>query len=223
VGAWLFLGSETFTNQPHHGRFIETCAPAVAAGLRTLQQSQPGLLRRSAQRMGRAVPLLHGKGVWVVVALLAAVFFIPMNYMVSVECEIHPAMRRFVAAPFAGEFTKSLVKPGDLSRTFGHTTSRGCLQPALAREKAARPEWRSARSDFGFRASFGLRPSGFGFHCLHDGSNRRLTFERLAFALLFVTGNQAVADAKDAAGMFGHVFLVRHHNNGVALLGEFRK
>ena len=114
VGHWLFLGSESFVNHPCHVRFIESCSPAVAASLRTLQQSEPGLFRRSAEPMVRAVPLLRGKAVWVLAALLAAAFFIPMHYMVSVECEMRPATRRFVAAPFAGEFTKSLVKPGDL-------------------------------------------------------------------------------------------------------------
>ena len=66
----------------------------MAAGLRTLQQSEPGLLIRSARRMVRAVPLLRGKAVWVLAAFLAAAFFIPMHYMVSVECEMRPATRR---------------------------------------------------------------------------------------------------------------------------------
>ena len=36
----------------------------------------------------------------------------------------------------------------------------------------------------------------------------------------FVTGDQTVADADDAAGVSGHVFFVRHHDDGVALLRE---
>jgi biotin carboxyl carrier protein len=113
-GAWIFLGSEDFKNQPHNRHFIEACSPPVAAILRILQQFQSGLLRRSAQRMFRALPLFRGKALWALLAALAMALFIPAPYKVSVECEIQPVVRRFVAAPFAGEFEKSFVKPGDL-------------------------------------------------------------------------------------------------------------
>jgi multidrug resistance efflux pump len=41
---------------------------------------------------------------------------VPFPYTVSVECEIQPAVRRYVAAPHAGIFARSLVKPGDVVR-----------------------------------------------------------------------------------------------------------
>ena len=59
------------------------------------------------------------------------------------------------------------------------------------------------------------------FHGSHAGGNRLLPLRLPALALLFVTGDQAVADAQDAPRVFGHVFLMRHHDDGVALLGEF--
>lgn len=114
IGAWVFLGPDSFIDHSLNLRFLETCAPNVAGGLHMLQQSQPGRVRSFLRRLLKAMPLLRGKTVWVLAAAAAAAMFIPMPYNVSVECELQPVVRRFVAAPFAGEFEKSLAKPGDL-------------------------------------------------------------------------------------------------------------
>src|SRR5690606_27148916 len=48
--------------------------------------------------------------------LLCAAMWTPWDYKIACRCEIQPAVRRYVAAPFAGVFEKSLVEPGDLVR-----------------------------------------------------------------------------------------------------------
>jgi multidrug resistance efflux pump len=113
MGAWIFLGSGTLAHSPDHRRFIEACSPPVAAGLKLLEKAQPGPVRRVARQV-RAMPLFRGKHLWAILAVLAAALFVRAPYRVSVECELQPVVRRFVAAPFAGEFEKCLVKPGDL-------------------------------------------------------------------------------------------------------------
>ena len=55
------------------------------------------------------------------------------------------------------------------------------------------------------------------------GDHRRFAHMLGPRGLSFVTGDQAVANAKDAPCVFGNVLLMRHHNDGVALTGEFRK
>jgi multidrug resistance efflux pump len=114
IGAWIFLGSEALAELPEIHRFIEACSPAVAASLHLLKKGQEGPLRRVARRAACAAPLLRGRRLWLLLAALVAVLFVPAPYKVSVECEVQPVVRRFVAAPFAGEFDKCLVKPGDL-------------------------------------------------------------------------------------------------------------
>ncbi len=114
VGAWLFLGSEQFANDPQNRRFIEACSPSMAAGLRLRQTVHAGPVLQFARRLVHAIPVLRGKALWAVAAVVALAMFIPWPYRVSVECETQPVVRRYVAAPFAGEFEKSFVKPGDL-------------------------------------------------------------------------------------------------------------
>ena len=63
------------------------------------------------------------------------------------------------------------------------------------------------------------RRSGFMAYAL--AATGSLALGSRPLALLFVAGDQAVADAKDAPRVFGDVFLVRHHDDGVALLREF--
>ncbi len=114
IGAWVFLWTRPIAGHSQHDRFLQACSPSVAGAVRVLKQFEPWAIRRCAQRLARSVPLLRGRALGALIAVLAAACFTPMPHIVSVECEVRPVVRRFVAAPFAGEFEKSLVKPGDV-------------------------------------------------------------------------------------------------------------
>ena len=127
VGAWLLFGSKQFAHGAANQRLVEAASLAVGGTLELLTKAQPGPVRRAGRQLARAMPLLRGKTLWAVVAAALLVLAIPMPYYVSVECELQPQVRRFVAAPFAGEFQKSLVKPGDLvnrGQTLGRMEGR---------------------------------------------------------------------------------------------------
>ena len=50
---------------------------------------------------------------WAVAAVMG-LMLIPMPYRVGCDCEIQPAIRRFVAAPYQGALEKALVSPGEV-------------------------------------------------------------------------------------------------------------
>ena len=71
-------------------------------------------MRQTVRRIARAVPKVRGLAIAATAVIVAAGLCIPVPYDVGVQCELQPDVRRFVAAPHAGEFQKSLVKPGDI-------------------------------------------------------------------------------------------------------------
>ena len=114
LGAWTLLGPKGFAEDVLNRRFVEAASQAMGSSLEVVKRAQGGLVRRAVRHVVRAMPWLRTKLLIVLAALLAAAMFVPVPYYVSVECELQPVVRRFVAAPHAGEFQKSLVKPGDL-------------------------------------------------------------------------------------------------------------
>lgn len=81
----------------------------ITAALALLQQSEAGRARRIVSGVVRKFrkPLYAG----LAFVALGVLLFWP--YRVSFDCSVEPLKRRFVVAPFAGVFEKSLVRPGD--------------------------------------------------------------------------------------------------------------
>ena len=95
-------------------RFLEVAAGSIAGTLQLLEKAEGGPVRRTVRRIARAVPKVRGLAIAATAVIVAAGLCIPVPYDVGVQCELQPDVRRFVAAPHAGEFQKSLVKPGDI-------------------------------------------------------------------------------------------------------------
>jgi multidrug resistance efflux pump len=111
IGAWLFMGDAAFAIKPANQRFIAAAGESIAAELHGLQQRRRSILP-TRQGVGRRWRL---KSLAVLATLLAAAaMWLPLQYRIACECELQPATRRFIAAPFAGVFEKSLVEPGDV-------------------------------------------------------------------------------------------------------------
>jgi len=91
-------------------RFLKTANEPLAGAFAILEKAETGPLRRSLRR-------LFGNRRWAPWAALAAIGLTVASmlpYRIDCVCAAEPFKRRFVAAPFAGVFEKSLVRPGDL-------------------------------------------------------------------------------------------------------------
>lgn len=111
IGAWLFIGDAEFVSDPAKQRFISAAGETIAAGLHGLQQRR---LTAWPARSGGKMRLSVKQLMVLAVLVAAAAMWTPMEYRIACECQLQAATRRFVAAPFAGSFEKSLVEPGDL-------------------------------------------------------------------------------------------------------------
>jgi len=114
VGVWTCIGSPEVIASEANLRFLEVAASAVAGTLQLLEKADGGLVRQTARRIARAVPKVRGTAIAVAAVIVSVGLYTPVPYDIGAQCELQPDVRRFVAAPHAGEFQKSLVKPGDI-------------------------------------------------------------------------------------------------------------
>ena len=114
LGAYVCSGSPEVISSETNLRFLELAAGSMAGTLQLLERAQGGFVRQTVRRIAGAVPKVRRLAVAATALIVAAGMFLPMPYEVGVQCELQPDVRRFVAAPHAGEFQKSLVKPGDI-------------------------------------------------------------------------------------------------------------
>lgn len=114
VGAWALLGAQPLATEPEPRQFLNAASPAVAAALEVLRRADTGWFRGLQARAAGLRRRLAGRNLALV--LLAGILLacVPWPYKVVGPCELQPLTRRFVAAPYAGVFEKSLVEPGDL-------------------------------------------------------------------------------------------------------------
>jgi multidrug efflux pump subunit AcrA (membrane-fusion protein) len=114
LGAWILVGSGAFVHHAPNQRFVDAASPAMGMAMEIAKRAQRGPIRRALRRVTRASSAFRRKLLAAVGAVLLGAMLVPVPYYVSAECELQPVVRRFIAAPHAGEFQKSLVKPGDL-------------------------------------------------------------------------------------------------------------
>ena len=116
VGAWILLGSAKIVHDEGTRRFVLAAAHGLGEIFNILRRGTRPRWVRLLTAGAFARPSWRRKATWSAVAVLGAALFLPWPYKVSCDCEIQPATRRFVAAPYAGIFETSLVEPGDLVR-----------------------------------------------------------------------------------------------------------
>jgi biotin carboxyl carrier protein len=116
IGAWACFGSRDFVAASEHRQFIEASAEPIAASLDALRRATAGPWRRSVAAVRRSLQGRRVKLTCAALSAIATILCIPVPYHISCPCRIEPQVRRFVAAPYAGIFEKSLVEPGDVVR-----------------------------------------------------------------------------------------------------------
>lgn len=112
IGAWLFISDPAFAASPAYQRFVAAASETIPASLHILQRRR--LPVWPTGRLGKPRRLSVKALAMMILLIAAAAMWAPWEYRIACQCELQPATRRFVAAPFAGVFEKSLVEPGDL-------------------------------------------------------------------------------------------------------------
>ena len=103
---------------------IQSIVAPVMPGLFVLEQAERGLVQHGVETAYSLLAKLLEKGRWGrKVALVAALLFMlwvgfgTLPYVVTVQCELQPAITRQIAAPFEGTIGVTHVRPGDVVAT----------------------------------------------------------------------------------------------------------
>jgi multidrug efflux pump subunit AcrA (membrane-fusion protein) len=110
IGGWIFWGLETSDARSRAERFARVSAAPVGVSLQLLKHGQINPVRRLVRKWR----LLERKSFWIAIASIVLLCFSCWPYRIGCDCVIEPVKKRYVVAPFAGVFEKSLVRPGDV-------------------------------------------------------------------------------------------------------------
>jgi len=110
VGGWIFWGLETSDARSRGERFARVSAGPVGVSLQLLKHGQINPVRRLIRKWR----LFERKSFWIAIASVFLLCFSFWPYRIGCDCVIEPVKKRYMVAPFAGVFEKSLVRPGDV-------------------------------------------------------------------------------------------------------------
>ncbi len=110
TGAWIFWGFNQPGDIERIERFTRAAAEPIGQALQRSRQSHVGPIRRL---IGHGSPLRR-RSLWAAAVAAIVMMFCLLPYRIACECSVEPVQRRFVVAPYAGVFEKSLVRPGDI-------------------------------------------------------------------------------------------------------------
>jgi hypothetical protein len=110
AGALLVWGSGRQFDRMLGERFMRFAAEPLAGALLLHDSARAGLVSqvlRGTLGNRRWLP-------WAALAVIGLAALCLLPYRISCDCAAEPSTRRFVSAPFAGVFERSLVRPGDV-------------------------------------------------------------------------------------------------------------
>ena len=113
-GAWLVAGPADTVRRAEDSAFLQAAESPVASTLQLLGRAQHGPVVAAFLALPRQMRRRRALFVLVILALIAALLWVPVPYRVKCDCQLEPVTRRFVAAPFAGPLKQTFVEPGDL-------------------------------------------------------------------------------------------------------------
>jgi len=111
-GGWLFLWNDEPAGREETQRLLRAMEPVVAGqiGLWAQGKGIPGA--GAVKRFWRKATATQRKAVLIAASALAAILLAPIPIPVAAPCELEPAIRRTVSAPFDGVLRQVLVEPG---------------------------------------------------------------------------------------------------------------
>jgi multidrug efflux pump subunit AcrA (membrane-fusion protein) len=110
VGSIVFWGRAGHFDRRRAEKILGVLGEPLASTLHLLQRAAPGPAWRFVQRLCSTKRWI----LWTTLAVVALSAAMLAPFRVDFECAAQPLRRRFIAAPFAGKFDESLVRPGDL-------------------------------------------------------------------------------------------------------------
>lgn len=113
IGACLLCGSGELRQHVGYRRFIEVAGQRVGAALWLVRRAEHSSLRRLLRKLGATSDSPQKRTMLLSAALLVACLTLRTTFDVSCDCELQPALRRYVAVPFEGTLDTSLVEPGE--------------------------------------------------------------------------------------------------------------
>jgi biotin carboxyl carrier protein len=110
AGAWVFWGLETSDARRRAERLARVAAAPLGVSLQLLKHGQVNPVRRLIRKWR----LFERKSFWITMAAIVLLCLSFWPYRIGCDCVIEPVKKRYVVAPFAGVFEKSLVRPGNV-------------------------------------------------------------------------------------------------------------
>jgi biotin carboxyl carrier protein len=110
IGGWVFWGLDTADARERVRQFAAVSAVPLGCSLQMLKNGQIN----PARRMIRKWRLFERWSFWIATSLVVLLCLSFWPYNISCDCSVEPVKKRYIAAPFAGVFEKSLVRPGDV-------------------------------------------------------------------------------------------------------------
>ena len=98
-------------------RFLSAAEEPVAGALQLLTRAEGNWFTRMVARTGERLRETKSGMLLLIGTLTVAALLCPLRYRVHCDCELQPATRRYIAAPFEGRLEKSFVQPGDHVQT----------------------------------------------------------------------------------------------------------
>ena len=113
IGAWVFLGGTSWSQDTKHHLAIQAAAPHVGSCLQSVRRNQRGRLSRILHKFWRERRSCRMRIAVGVLVALGALMLLPLPYRISCDVKLQPVTRRFVAAPFAGILKETTCEPGE--------------------------------------------------------------------------------------------------------------
>lgn len=114
VGAVLCMAAPERIADPELRHFLQAASEPLGAGLTMLERSVAPAWATRLSRWFTQGKLLRKRLIIPLAMALCLTLAVPLPYKVTCDCQVQPVVRRYVSAPYAGIFEKSLVKPGDM-------------------------------------------------------------------------------------------------------------
>jgi biotin carboxyl carrier protein len=108
-------------------RVLAALAEPLGASLALWRRAQGNRVSRTWDSIRNWCGGRKGRLAIAATLLAAAILCIPRPYLAKCDCEVRPAVRRFVAAPFDAALQRALVEPGDVvaaGQTLGELDGR---------------------------------------------------------------------------------------------------
>ncbi len=114
IGSILLAVAPKQASEPGYINYLSQLAQMISGHLQVVERANRNLADHVYNACAEKLATRIAKIAMVGAALLLACLLIPWPYKIACNCEIHPVLRRFIAAPHDGVLEKNLVENGDV-------------------------------------------------------------------------------------------------------------